>query len=211
MLRYFPLLKHTFDKFRIDLVLTVENLLQAIFLGIGCFQDIVQVLATLVRYKCIGEVSLSASFRDTDIGGDCYRNNSSDGDDDGDSLGEYDSFSEEDDKYDKDGRNGDDDGDGVGEYNSDCGGDGHDDSDGDGDGVGKNYSDDGVGDYDSGVRSLGEYDSDSGGFTKQRNGYFCTPIFFSETRKNSPEFFFQLAKQDIWTSGFCIQSSIHIM
>ena len=126
-------------------------------------------------------------------------------------LVKYDSFSEEDDKYDKDGRNGDDDGDGVGEYNSDCGGDGHDDSDGDGDGVGKNYSDDGVGDYDSGVRSLGEYDSDSGGFTKQRNGYFCTPIFFSETRKNSPEFFFQLAKQDIWTSGFCIQSSIHIM
>ena len=42
------------------------------------------------------------------------------------------------------------------------------------------------------------------GVTKQRKqGYFCTPIFFSETRKNLPEFFLQLRKQDICTSGFC--------
>ena len=35
------------------------------------------------------------------------------------------------------------------------------------------------------------------------------PIFFSET-KSSPEFFFQLAKQDICTPGLYIQLSIYI-
>ena len=52
------------------------------------------------------------------------------------------------------------------------------------------------------------------GVTKQRNsetGIFLFPDFlFSETRKNSPDFFFQLTKQSIWTSGFCIYNRVFI-
>ena len=43
-----------------------------------------------------------------------------------------------------------------------------------------------------------------------KQGIFLYQIFFRETRKSSPEFFFQLVKQDICTPGFYIQLSIYI-
>ena len=44
-------------------------------------------------------------------------------------------------------------------------------------------------------------------------GIFLYPdfYFFSETRKNSPEFFFSASETGYMDSGFCIQLSIHII